>query len=115
MNELKGFAQRLQEQMKKQAQDAQKQNGGPDPKDAAKIQGTLLTAKTKVQIARESAAQRTAQRQIQFQQKIHQDAEKHNLELAKTRREHGANIEKLDLEAAANIRRTGLQSTEEGD
>lgn len=111
MNEMKAFAQRLQEQQKAQAQAAQKQNGGPDPKDAAKIQGTLLTAKTKVQIARESAGQRTAQRQIQFQQKMQQDAEKHNLELAKTKREHVAEIEKKDLEASANIRRTGLQST----
>jgi hypothetical protein len=115
MNELKAFAQRMQEQAKAQAKAAQQQNGGPDPKDAAKIQGMQAQAQTKVQIARESAGQRTAQRQIQFQQKIRQDAEKHNLELAKTKREHAANIEKTDLEAAANIRRTGLQSTNGGD
>jgi hypothetical protein len=96
MNLVKGYAQRLQEQQQKQAQ---AQNGQMDPKDQAKIKATLMTAQTKQQIATESHAQKTAQRQIAFQQKIHQDAIEHKAEIAKK-----------DLETAANVRRGGMKS-----
>lgn len=101
MNLVKGYAQRLQEQRQKAAQNG---NGQMDPKDKAKIAATIATAKTKQQIASESHAQKTAQKQIAFQQKIQQDAIEHKAEIAKK-----------DLETAANVRRGGLKSTKGDD
>lgn len=77
-NLLKGYAQRLQEQ-------AQKQNGNgqPDPEAMAKIQATMLTAQAKAENARESHAQKTAQRQISFEMKTQQEQAKHSLDLQK--------------------------------
>jgi len=63
MNLVKAFAQRLQEQMKK----AQEQGQGGDPELAAKVKATQIIAETKAANTRESHAQRTAQRQIQFE------------------------------------------------
>lgn len=93
MNLVKAFAQRQAESQKKQ------QGNGADPKDAAKVQAMLIQAQTKSKIASDSAAQRTAQKKIQFEQKVAQDAIKHRVEIAKT-----------DVESAANIRRNRLKS-----
>jgi len=62
MNQVKAFAQRLQQQM-------QKRNGagGVDPETQTKLQGKLLLDKAKAANMRESHAQRTAQRQVQFE------------------------------------------------
>ena len=81
MNAVKGFQQRMQEQ-------AQKQNGkggGLDPATAAKIQGSLMMAKVKAQNMRESHAQRTAERQVQFEQQFAQKADEHKQELEHNR------------------------------
>jgi hypothetical protein len=61
MNLVKAFAQRLQEQMKKQ----QAQQGG-DPQVAAKTQSQIILAKAKAQNSRESHSQKTAQKQVSF-------------------------------------------------
>lgn len=80
MNEVKGMVQRQQQAAEKAAQS----NGnGMDPKDAAKIQATQLTAQQKVANMRESHALKTAQRKIQFEQQVKQDAEKTTFELRK--------------------------------
>lgn len=89
MNLVKAYAQRLQQQ-----QQQQNANGQVDPKDKAKIQAMLLQAQTKNKIASETHAQRTAQKKIQFQQKIHQDAIDHHVKVAKE-----------DLTTAATIKR----------
>ena len=104
MNEVKAMAQRQQEMAKKQAQaQAQGQNGGMDPKDQAKVKGMLIQAQAKAKIAQDSAAQRTAQRQIQFEQKVKQDSIKHRQGLAQT-----------DLETATNIKNNRLKALSEG-
>lgn len=104
-NQVKAFGQRLQAAMKKQAaQQQQKGNGQIDPKDAAKIAATTATAKTKMSLAQQSHTQKTAQRQVQFEQKLKQDQQ-----------QHAADIEKTDLEAAANIRRGGMKSHNEDE
>lgn len=84
MNEVKGMAQRQQEMMKKAQEQQQQGNGqgGLDPKDAAKINAILMTAKVKADNSRQSNAQRTAQRQIQFEQQQKQEREKHEADLA---------------------------------
>ena len=84
LNEVKGFAQRQAQAAKQQ----QAQGGGLDPKDAAKVRGMELVAQTKAKLASESHAQRTAQRQIQFEQKIEQDAQQHAADLMQKGQEH---------------------------
>lgn len=113
VNEIKGGAQRLQAQMQKAQQEQAQGNGHMDPKDQAKIQAIQTTAQVKAQNATQSNAQRTAQRAIQFEQKMKQDAERHALDIAKSKREHAATLAKTDLEAAANITRNRMSSTEE--
>lgn len=100
VNQLKAFQQRLEEAMKKQAQ--QNGNGQGDPKDAAKLQAMKMQAQVKAQNAKESHAQKTAQRQIQFEQQMQQDQQRHQAE-----------IQKMDLEAAGNIRRSRMTGLEE--
>lgn len=95
MNLVKAYQQRLQEQ---QQQAAQQGGGQEDAELQAKIKATLTTAETKNKLASESHAQKTAQRQIQFEQQQTQNAQKHAADLAKT-----------DLEAAANISRAGRE------
>lgn len=96
-NEIKGFAQRLAEQAKQQNGSSQM-----DPKDLAKIQAIMLTAKTKSDISAKAHAQRTAERQISFQQKIHESALEHHQQMVKT-----------DLEGQAAVRRGGMKSFDE--
>jgi phage baseplate assembly protein W len=114
MNEVRAMAQRLQEMQQKQQQ-AQAQNGqgGMDPKDQAKIQATIATGKAKIDLAKQSHAQKTAQRQIQFEQKLKQDSQKHGMEVQQGAREHQAAIAGQDLETAANIQRNQLTSLAE--
>ena len=82
MNEVKALAQRAAEAAKKQ----KGQNGGGlDPETATKLQGQMMLNKAKADNTRESHAQRTAQRQIQFEQKMQQDAQKHLQDLAADR------------------------------
>lgn len=104
MNEVKGMAQRQQEAAQ---QAAQRNGGGLDPKDAAKIQATQLTAQQKVQQMKESHALRTAQRKIQFEQQLKQDAAKTALELKK----EAAQVA-LDLQAQAAKNRLAARKKE---
>ena len=76
MNRVKAYAQQAQEQKQAAAQQPNQ-----DPAAMAKVQAMLIQAKTKSKIQSESHAQRTAQRQIQFEHKIEQDRQKHALDL----------------------------------
>ena len=78
MNEVKGFSQHLQEQAQKSQQNGK---GGLDPKDAAKIQATMLTAQTKQKIQSQAQAQRAAQRQLQFDREMQQRDQDHRQNL----------------------------------
>lgn len=82
MNEVKGYAQRFVQQQ----QQAQAQNGG-DPEIAAKLESIKLLADAKAANTRESHAQRTAQREIQFQIDTRQKQEQHRLDLAQEAQE----------------------------
>lgn len=101
MNLLKGFAQRLQQQMKSQQGNGQGGNGDAQ-KEMVKIQSAMALAKIKQQNTRESHAQRTAQRQIQFEQQLKQEAQKHQME-----------VQAEDLKTAAEIQRNRLKSLNE--
>jgi hypothetical protein len=112
MNELKGFQQRNQAAMEKQQQ-AQAQaggNGGPDPKDKAKIAGTMMMAKVKADNAKQSHADKTAQRRISFQEKLKQDQQKHSAELQKDSQRHRLDMVKQGQKMVAGMqKRTSMQ------
>lgn len=103
-NHLKAFAQRLQEAMQQQAQAAQEANGNgqPKPEDIAKVQAIQMQAQVKAQNARESHAQKTAQRAITFEEKTRQDQAKTQAEIAAK-----------DLLTAGEIQRQRLKAAEE--
>jgi hypothetical protein len=96
LNMVKKFAQNLV-QAQKQAQG----NGGAqmDGKDAAKIKSIQQLGQVKIDLARQSHAQRTSQRQLSFEEKQKQE---------KLKTEAG--IAKMDLEAASSISRNRLSS-----
>jgi hypothetical protein len=98
MNQVKAFAQRLQQQRQKAAQNG---NGGMDPKDLAKAKMTMMQGQQKIQLAKSSHAERTAQKRIAFEQKLQQDAQKHQAEIAAT-----------DLATASEIQRNRFKSME---
>lgn len=89
MNMVKAYAQRLQQMRQKMAQSGQGGNGGMDPKDMAKLRGMDMLNKAKAANTRESHAQRTAQRQVQFKLEQQRKAEEHQMDMA----ERQANLE----------------------
>lgn len=99
MNLVKAFGQRLQEQMQKQSG---AQNGEKSQEIAAKMQAIMLQAQTKSKIAEESHALKTAQRKLQFEQQLKQNAQKHQVDIAAR-----------ELEAESNIRMNRMKSTKE--
>jgi len=86
INKIKGFAQRLQQKMKADAQ--QNGQGGIDPKTLAEIQGKMLIDKAKASNLVQSHAVRTAQKQTAFE-----------LEQQRRDRETDAEIRRKNMEA----------------
>ena len=89
MNQVKAMAQQAMEGAAKQ-----NGNGAPklDPKDAAKVEGMMLQAQTKAQLAKQSHAQRTAQRQLQFEQSLAQKQQEHELQMRRESAKTGMEI-----------------------
>ncbi len=106
--ELKGFAQRLEEQ-----QQSQNGDGGKQAELQAKIQSMLITAKAKAANQRESHSQRTAQRAAQFQLEQQRDDEKHALEMQRELESQQVEDVSLDIKTAAEIRRERARSAAE--
>jgi hypothetical protein len=125
MNLVKAFAQRLQEQQQK----AQQQGGnGQDAELAAKLKAMQVQAEAKAANTRESHAQRTAQRQVQFELEAKRDMDKHRMELMKEQQklamevrakqlEHHQDMahkqDEHELDVAAEQRKARMKSTEE--
>ena len=86
-NFIKGFNQRLQEQMKAKNGAA----GGPDPETQQKLAGKMLIDRAKSENMKQSHAQKTAQRQVTF-------------ELSEQRK---------DRELQADLRRRGMETHHE--
>ncbi len=116
-NEMKGIAQRVQEQMQAQAQQGPQQ----DPEAQAKIQSMMMQAKTKSDIQKGTHAQRTAQKQIafereqmrkdaQFQQELKQEQIRTAAELHLTDAETANQIELERTMAHADIRNEHLKA-----
>lgn len=101
LNEVKGFAQRLQEQQ----QQAQGQNGNGnqlDPTAAAKLKGMLVLAETKA-----------ANSKLSHEQKLQQRQESHQLQMANEIRRTQVDEAATDLRTAGDIRRDGQKEIKE--
>lgn len=108
MNEVKGFAQRLQEQMAKQNGDS-----GIDEETKAKIQAMLITAKAKAENTRESHSQRTAQRQAQFELEQQRKDQEHALEMQREVQRQQVEDTATDIKTAAEIKRERAKAAAE--
>lgn len=97
MNEVKAFAQRLQQQMQK----VQEQNGGMKPEDKAKIQATMATTAAKIKSGQMSAAQKAAHKQVAFEQEQQRKAQEFESEQARK-----------NLETAHEVARKRVKSVE---
>jgi hypothetical protein len=104
MNIVKAYAQRLEQQAKEQAQGG---NGGPDPKELAKIEAMKIQAQAKAANTRESHAQRTAQRQTQWQMEQQRKSDEHKLEMQRRLQETQMDSVTKMMETEAAIHREG--------
>ncbi len=112
-NEIRAFQQRLEEQMKKQAEAAAQQNGqngGPDPQDVVKAQSQAALAQQKIAQMKDSHAEKTAQRQISFEQKLQQEQQRHQLEMQRLERESQAGLIQGGLEHRATVTREAIET-----
>jgi hypothetical protein len=99
MNLVKAFAQRLQEQMKKQ----QEQNGGgADPQTKGKIAAMTISAQAKAKLAEQSHTQKTSQKQVAFE-----------MEEQRKQREFDAEQHRKNVETMHETARNGMKSTGE--
>lgn len=113
MNEVRAMMQRQQKAA--QGAMAQGNGGGLDPKDAAKIQATMLTAQQKVKQMRESHAARTAQRKIQFEQQLQMDRAKTQAEIQRKGMQHGVDLHGQAAKTQAEIQNNRLKAINETD
>jgi hypothetical protein len=110
MNLIKAFAQRLQQQMKAAAANGA---NGQDPEAAAKVQATMMQAKVKADNASTSHAQKTAQRQVQWEADEKRKQQQHDFDLAAQAKTVEADIAATDAETAAEIRRQRVKAENE--
>lgn len=102
MNAVKQMANQVQEQMKAQ--------GGGDNGQAAetqaKVQSMIIQAKAKVDVGAKSHAQKTAQRQIQFEMDERRKQQKFEMEMRQQQLETAQEIEKqhLNTQQEASVR-----------
>jgi hypothetical protein len=101
-NLVKGFGQRLAEQMK-----AQGQEGGNGEMETAKAKAAamVMQAKVKAEVTKESHAQRTAQRQVQSEMEMDRAEQKHQMEMRHEAERIRLENEALDIDTAASVRR----------
>ena len=107
-NELKGFAQRLAEEMQ-----AKNGDSGIDAETQAKVQSMLITAQAKARNTKESHAQRTAQREAQFQLEQQRKDQEHALEMRRELESQQVEDTATDIKTAAEIRRDRAKAAAE--
>lgn len=104
MNEVKAFAQRLQEQQGEQGGDKLA------PEDAVKLKGQLVLAETRAELTRQAGEMKLDQKQQQHALKTQQNTEKHELSMAAKIRDTQVNEAATDLKTAGEIRRDGNET-----
>lgn len=113
MNLAKAMVQRMQQAQKQAA--AQNGNGQMDPKDKAKVQAMMMQAQVKQQNAKESHADKTAQRRINFEQQTQQKQQEHALKMRTEASKAHLQIKADAAKAALDIHSTRLKSLAAGE
>lgn len=90
-NAVRAYRQRLEQAGKDMAAAG---GQGQDPKDAAKAQSMVIQAQTKAQLAKQSHAERTAQRQITWQNEEKRKQAELQAELQRKNAEHQAELQR---------------------
>lgn len=104
LNLVKAYGQRA-------AEAQQQQNGGLSPEAMAKLQESKILAEAKAANMRESHAQRTAQRDVQWQMEQERKRQSHEQDMLVKGQTTAADIAAKDAETAAGILR---KNTEQG-
>jgi hypothetical protein len=112
LNAIKGFAQRLVEQQKRGAEGSK---DGPDPETIGKIQAQQITAKAKAANTRESHAERTAQRQVQWEQQMKQSEQEHAQQLKHDAYEHALAVATEQMKLATRATANSMKKPSEGE
>lgn len=107
MNALKAQVQQLVEQ--EQAKGGEE--GGLDEETQAKIQSMIILAKSKAENSSKTHAQRTAQREIQFQMEEKRKNEQFKADMQRNQTEAQQDLQVLDLKAAADIQLKKAEAT----
>lgn len=105
MNAVKAFDQQLKQHLQKKAEMAA-QNGaqnGEAAKEQVKLAATVQQSQTKAELARESHAQRTAQKQTQFELDQQRNAERHQQELSQQASQHALEMEEQRQKAQLEL------------
>ena len=110
MNLVKAFAQRLEQAMKAAQGNG---NGQMDPKDKAKAEAIVIQAKVKAESSSTAHAQKTAQRQVSWENDETRKREQHDLEMQEQRQLLQTEIASEDIRTAAEIRRERAKSKNE--
>lgn len=98
MNLVKALAQQAQEKMEKE--NAQ---GGQDPEAKAKIEAMMITANAKAENTKTAHAQRTAQRQIQFELAQQQKRQEFEAKMEMERKQMEQELHLADVKAASDV------------
>ena len=107
-NQVKAYAQRLQEQ-----QQSQNGNGQLDPEKMAKIQMDNMEKDAKIERDSKSHAQKTAQRQVQFEMGMKQKEAENQLKLQNEMQQHSAELAKTTIETAHAVELNKIKAANE--
>jgi len=108
--EIQKLAGQIQQQMQQQAQAGQGQQGGPDAATKADLQGKMMMDAAKAKNAEAAAQQKLQHKDAQFKQKMAQDAQRHQLDVANQLQQVKVDTAAADLETAASIKRDSAQA-----
>lgn len=93
MNMVKAYRQRFDEAQKA----SQQAQAGPDPGEVAKLEAEKARTQVKLDATRESHAQRTSQRQVQWEMEERRKQEQHAIDMQRQADQH-----RLDMQAKAD-------------
>lgn len=110
MNLVKGYQQRLQQKMQKEAEAQQASGGGVDAETAAKLKGKLMLDEAKAQNMLQSHASRTSQKQIQFELAQEQKAKEHQAALERTNQQAQVDLHQQVAESSLDLQRKAAEN-----
>lgn len=111
MNEVRAFAQRLEEQQQQAAENGHMQM---PPEEAVKLKAQLMQAEARADVTRQSGMMKLEQKQQAHEQKLQQSQEKHEMQMGHAVRSAQVQEAATDIKTAAEIRREGKSGESNG-